>query len=1329
MTVRTEHLASIRLEAAPGSSGLRLLSSGQERLWFLQRLDRESPAYNVACAWHLAGNLDEAALQRSLREMVRRHESLRTRFVLTSDGPRQRTENAGGLTHSLVDVAAVPPDQQHGRLGELARAEVERPFDLSACPLIRATLFRCAPSERVLLVVAHHIVVDGWSLGVLAGELSALYAAFSQGRPSPLPELSSQYADWAEDERDRLAAGFLDPQIEYWASALAGVPALLHLPHDRPRPRQMSFRGATESAALPAALAEQLSKLARGEGVTIFMLALAAFQVFLSRLSGQEDLTVGCPVSGRTELETEPLIGHFVNTLVFRADLTENPTFREFLRRVRRVAVDAYSNQDAPLDKVVDAIAPDRSLSCNPLFQAALLVANDSAELDLPGISVHPLAISPDVSRFDLTVSVSFTRDGPGTTWEYASDLFEASTVRRFMAYFQELLESIVSNPDERVRSLRMLPDSERKQMLLGWNDTRKPYPASTIDGLFREQALRRPNATALVCDERTVTYGELDAHSEAVAAVLEHLGVRAGDTVAVCGARSTELIAGFLGALKAGAGYLPIDPRESPERLSLMLRESAVRVVLADGRASAADFGSATVIRMDRPLPPAPARGSRSSGSLDACAYINYTSGSQGTPKGVAIPHRAVVRLLFGADYARFGPNEVFLHLSPIAFDASTFEIWGPLLHGGCCVIHAGEDYAPSRLGELIRANRVTTLWLTSSLFNALIDEAPEILHPIKQLLTGGEALSPPHVRRALDLLPSTELVNGYGPTESTTFACCWKIPRDFSGESRSVPIGRPIANTQVFILDGALQPVPVGVVGEIVIGGDGLALGYIGAPELTAEKFVSNPFGESGERLYRTGDLGRFRPDGVIEFAGRRDEQIKLNGFRIEPGEIEAALVKHPAIRQARVAVRAVSGAAQLVAYAAVAPQSGVSAADAMVWLNNKLPRYMLPARVVFINKLPLLPNGKLDHRALPESPEPVRSTPAVHRDPVEFRLSRIWCSLLKRSAVGIHDNFFELGGNSLLVARMLARVDKEFGRKLRMTDLFEAPTVEQFARRLWPDAPPLKYAGCAALQPLGSRTPFFCVDAGPRFLPLARRMGPDRPFLGLPVPHDCPTLPQDLSGVTDELVRLLRSLQPKGPYFIGGWSLKYGMVAYDLAQRLVREGDEVGLLVLFDVFNPARAAGSAAGLSPLSRVPGLSRRRTSRSASTRPLADRFRQAAARVQRLTWLARYELHSRLGVGDRPSAGREESPLYWAARGYRPEPYPGRTILFRAEADLARYPQDSLLGWEKLIPNIELEIVPGDHATMFDQSNADHLATQLQRRLARGQLQVQCERA
>ncbi|HYG64235.1 MAG TPA: amino acid adenylation domain-containing protein, partial [Thermoanaerobaculia bacterium] len=1024
--------------------GTLSLSFAQQRLWFIDQLEPGSPLYNMPVALRVEGSLDAAVLALCLGEIVRRHEALRTVFAALQGTPVQVIQPAEPFRLPVVDLSALPESVREELARTLAVAEAGWPFDLAQGPMLRGLLLRLAESDHAVMLTMHHIASDGWSMGVLVREVAALYPAFAAGRPSPLPELPVQYADFAVWQSSWLRGEVLEREIDFWRCQLAGLPPLLELPTDHPRPAAQSYRGAVRPVRLPAGFTRQMEALAREEGATLFMLLLAGFQTLLARLSGQDDVAVGSPVAGRNRSETERLIGFFVNTLVLRGDLTGAPTFRELLGRVRETALAAYLHQDVPFEKLVEELAPERSLAHAPLFQVVLVLQNAPVEsLVVEDLRLRPVNVAGATAKFDLTINLEEHGGELIGIVEHATDLFDTTTIDRLFAGFERLLAAAMADAALRVAELPLLSAAERHQ-LLEWGGIREEFAgASTLHDRFAEQARRSPDAAALTHGGMTLSYGALHRRSNQLAYWLRRQGAAPESRVGLLLDRSVDLVVGILGVLKAGAAYVPLDPDSPRERLAFMLEDAGIQ----------------TVVRAEELalLEKLPAEDLEPLADASSLAYVIYTSGSTGRPKGTLITHGDVVRLFDATDpWFGFGERDVWTLFHSYAFDFSVWEIWGALLYGGRLVIVPWEvSRSPELFLDLLDAERVTVLNQTPSAFVQLAQAEAQrgtVETSLRFVIFGGEALDPaslePWFERHGDARP--RLVNMYGITETTVHVTYRPLSMaDARGEHRSV-IGVPIADLSLAVLDPSLVPAPIGVPGELVVGGAGLARGYLGRPELTAERFVPDSSGgRPGARLYRSGDLGRFLPSGEVEYLGRLDHQVKIRGFRIELGEIEAALAAVPGARQAVLLVREDRpGDRRLVAYVV----GDATVAELRQALRDRLPDYMVPAAFVTLAALPLTVNGKVNRRVLP-APEQAGSeeTYAVLSTPVEEVLAGIWADLLGLDRVGADDHFFDLGGHSLLATQVMSRLRQAFGVEMPLHDLFEAPVLADLAARI--------------------------------------------------------------------------------------------------------------------------------------------------------------------------------------------------------------------------------------------------------------------------------------
>ncbi|MEH2221001.1 MAG: amino acid adenylation domain-containing protein [Nostoc sp.] len=1038
------------------------LSFAQQRMWFLYQLDKESPFYNESCQLRIVGKLSVIALEQSINEIIRRHEALRTTFVVREGIPFQEiSAESFNLNISVVDLQGLP----EASVQQIVTSLVRKPFDLGSVPLLRATLLRQKVESHLLILTMHHIITDGWSMGIFFKELEVLYHAFTKGQPNPLPELTIQYADFAFWQRKWLTKEVQEKQLEYWKQQLAGAPPLLELPTDYPRSPIQTFSGATKRFQLEEHLTSQLATLSQKSGVTLFMTLLAAFAIFLHRYTGQDDICIGSPFANRNRQEVNPLIGCFVNTLVLRTQIEDNPSFSQFLQQVRSVVWDGHAHQDIPFEQVVEALQPKRSLGYNPLFQVMFVLENFSLDtLELPSISLTPEMVERGTAQFDLSLSIWETKKGLIESWEYNSDLFEADTIARMTGHFQTLLETIVTDPNQRVGELPLLTESERHQLLVEWNNTQADYPSDKcIHQLFEEQVARTPDAVAVVFENQHLTYHELNCRANQLAHYLRSLGVKPDVLVGICVERSLEMVVGLLGILKAGGAYVPIDPGYPTERLAYMLNDSQVSVLLTQEKLLTIlpehiacvvcldkDWENISAESEDNPL------GDSQANNL---AYVIYTSGSTGQPKGTLVNHSNVVRLFAATDsWYHFNQDDVWTLFHSYAFDFSVWEIWGALLYGGrLVVVPYLVTRSPESFYQLLCQEQVTILNQTPSAFRQLIQgEQSQVTIGnlnLRLVIFGGEALElkslQPWFERHSDNSP--QLVNMYGITETTVHVTYRPLSKADLNHKASV-IGCPIPDLQVYVLDEYKNPVPIGIPGEMYVGGAGVARGYLNRPELTAERFISHPFSNNSQaQLYKTGDLARYLPNGELEYLGRIDNQVKIRGFRIELGEIEVLLASHPDLWESVVVVREDEpGDKRLVAYVVPQVEQSPTVAELRQFLKAKLPEYMVPYAFVLLESLPLTANGKVDRRALPKPDldSTLLEKYVAPRTPIEEMLVQIWAQVLKVEQVGIHNNFFELGGHSLLATQIISRLPETFGISLLLRSLFESPTVAQLS-----------------------------------------------------------------------------------------------------------------------------------------------------------------------------------------------------------------------------------------------------------------------------------------
>ncbi|RKI67440.1 amino acid adenylation domain-containing protein, partial [Corallococcus sp. AB049A] len=1036
------------------------LSFAQQRMWFAEQLGTAGTAYSVPHLLDLDGSLDVIVLLAAFDELVRRHEALRTTFQSREGTPSQVIHPPFPMSLRHADLSALAtPEAREAEVSRLAQEESSTPFDLENGPLFRGLLMKLGPTKHVLLLNTHHIVTDGWSTGVLVREMAALYAAFMAEQPSPLPELTVQFADHALWQRAWFQGDVLESQLAYWRGQLDGAAPTLELPTDHPRPvREQAYRAGSQAFALSRELSEAVEACARQASATPFMVLLAAFQLLLHRYSGQEDVLVGSPIAGRRHAEAESLLGFFANTVVLRTRVRGTLRFRELLEQVRATTLGAYEHQDLPFEKLVEALQPERDLGRTPLFQVTFTLQNaPMPELALPGLRLKTREVPKESTLFDLQCVLARGPDGFEGVLGFNQDLFDPDTIAGMVGHLRMLLESAVRSPDTRLPELPWLTAEERQRLLTGWCGTARDFPRdASVAALFSEQAARAPDATALKAGDRRMSYAALDRASNQLAHHLRRQGVRPGHRVGLCVERSFGSITAILGILKTGAAYVPVDPQAPAERIAWVLREAGVNLLVTEA-AVAGELPTMTDLRvlLDADAAAIARQSEAALGvavSSEALAYVMFTSGSTGRPKGVSVPHRGITRLVLGADFIHFGPDEVCLQLAPIAFDASTLEIWGALLNGATLVVAPAGALSLGDTGALLRREGVTTLWLTAALFEQMVLHQGDALARVKQVLAGGDVLPVERVREHLGrMAPGSVLVNGYGPTENTTFSATHTL-RAGDTVGRSVPIGRPLTNSTVWVLDAALQPVPPGVPGTLYVGGDGLAWGYLQRPDLTAERFLPHPFAtQPGARLYDTGDRVRWLRDGTLEFLGRADFQVKLRGYRIEPGEVEATLRQSPEVQEAVVVVREdVPGDKRLVAY--VVNAEGLDTGALRTAVQQRLPDYMVPSAIVVLAKLPLSPNGKVDRKALPAPKARTEELgSATPRSALEKAIAAIWAEVLHLEQVDLHADFFKLGGHSLLATQVVARIRSSLGLELPLGELFRSPTVASLAEKL--------------------------------------------------------------------------------------------------------------------------------------------------------------------------------------------------------------------------------------------------------------------------------------
>ncbi len=1075
LSSRVERGTAARIERRPPGLRELPLSYAQQRLWLLDQIDGAGAQYNMPAALRLKGPLDAVAVERALTRIIERHESLRTVFVVGEGGaPQQCIRAAEGFQVQREDLSSLPPPDREAALQALLERDLARPFQLDHDWMLRALLVCLGPQDHALLVSMHHIASDGWSLGVLVNEFSALYGAFSQGMDDPLPALELQYGDYALWQRQHLDGAALQAQLDYWAEQLAGAPATHGLALDAARPQQQSFEGARLSQTLEARLVERLRGLCQAGGASLFMGLHAVFAALLARHSGETDIVMGTALANREQAEIAGLIGFFVNSVCLRSDLGGSPGLRELVERSRRMLLQAYAHQQAPFEQVVERLQPERSMAHAPLFQVILTLQNNAqGEFASRDLSIEPIEGDTTFAKYDLTLDCAELPDGGlHISWDYCTALFRAGTIERLARHFERLLRAMLDQPDRSFRQVDMLDEAERQQLIHGLNAGVRPCPTDVLaHELVARQAAVRPEAVALVQGAEHLSFGRLDRLANQLAHALQAHGVGRDARVAVCLPRGMAWAVSLLGIMKAGGAYVPLDPRLPPQRLAFMLEDSACSVAIVhsdhaalverpglqriciDGMASLdALLGAFSEEAPDTQVLP------------DDLAYCVYTSGSTGRPKGTAIPHRSLLGFMRGVDYLQFDTSCVFLQAASMSWDALTLELWPALCHGGTVVVYEGDDVTPEGIAQTISSQGVNTLFLPAALFSLMVDEQLQAFAPLKQMLSGGDRVSAPHARRLKEAYPRLRIVNGYGPVECTVVASCHIVD---GSEGAELPIGRPIGDRRIYLLDAEGGLAPLGAPGEITIAGGSVAREYLNLPELSASRFVPDPW-FPGERMYRTGDLARWRADGILEYLGRADHQVKIRGYRIELGEIEAALASCEGVGDVAVVALGTGAQKHLVAYL-----TGESDADTLrAVLGQRLPAYMVPAVLMKLEALPLTSNGKLDRKALPapDFAAAARKDYQAPRTELEQALCLIWQEVLGVERVGVTDNFFELGGHSLRATQVLSRVSQRLNLSAPVRALFEAPTVEGFALQLSQTrTPPVRRRQDRAVAPL--------------------------------------------------------------------------------------------------------------------------------------------------------------------------------------------------------------------------------------------------------------------
>uniref|UniRef100_A0A2P1CZ97 AptD n=1 Tax=Nostoc sp. HIID-D1B TaxID=2027338 RepID=A0A2P1CZ97_9NOSO len=1154
------------------------LSFAQQRLWLLAQLQGPSASYNMPMVLQLDGNLNIDALHSSLAYLLNRHESLRMYFPTVTGQPQIAIKNLDDIEVLTVqDWRNLNEQIPSPTIQHFIDAHVQEPFDLNTGPLFKAKLLQFKGQKYVLLINMHHIISDGWSMGIFVRELRQVYTAFSESKAPKLSPLAIQYSDYANWQRNWLQGEVLETQIKYWKNQLSDAPPLLELPTDYPRPALQSYRGDRDRYSLPPELTLAIKTLSQQQGASLFMTLLAAFSILLSRYSRQEDLCIGSPIANRTHSQTEGLIGFFVNTLILRNQIKPEQSFIEFLQQTSQTCLDAYSHQDIPFEFLVEQLQPERSMSHNPLFQVMLaLENNESPDLSLPGLEIDWLPLTYPFAKFDLAILVIESDNQLDLTWEYATDLFDQSTIQRMAEQFEVLLKGIVDNPGKPINTLPLMTAPELLQ-LQRWNQTENDYPHDkTLVEIFEQQVEKNPHNIALVFESQQLTYRELNQKANQLAHYLiQNHQIKPDTLIGICVERSLEMIIGVLGILKAGAAYVPIDPNYPKERIGFMLEDSGTSVLLTqsfllDQLPLANLKKPCQIICLNKVTFAEASKENPSPQSTpNNLVYVIYTSGSTGRPKGVMIEHRAIVNLsLAWAETFQVQSQSRLLQFGSFSFDLSIAEIATTFVTGACLYLAKKETLLPSQiLVDFLADHKITHSFLSPSALSIL----PSATLPDLQSLTvGGEACSAELVTQ---WGKGVRFFNCYGPTESTVNAALAMLAGGIAlchPNGKKPPIGQPLSNIRIYILDAQNQPLPPGIPGELCIAGVGLARGYLNRPDLTAEKFINIELFGKLERIYKTGDLARWRDDGNLEYLGRIDDQIKLRGFRIELGEIESILLQHSSVKEAIVILYKTESNQSLIAY--VTGINNDLSTQLKNHLKSRLPDYMIPAQIIVLDELPLTPNGKFDRKSLPAPNGVVEGLYESPRNAVEQQLAQVWSTVLEHQNIGIHDNFFELGGHSLLAIKLLNNIQQVFEQKLSLSNLFQNPTIAQLAEQLWNTEVQQSNPDLLSLQPQGNATPLFILPGanghGFYFRDLAINLGTKRPVYGLETPgrDGSSALPDSVATHASQLIELLRKQQAKSPYILAGYSSGCA-VTFEIVSQLEQQGETVSLLAILD------------------------------------------------------------------------------------------------------------------------------------------------------------------
>jgi len=1336
------------------------LSFAQQRLWFLDRLEAGSSTdYNVPSPWQIDGPLDAIALEETLREICRRHEILRTNFIEIADSVQQVIQPESRWSFPRFDLQHLDGAAQSAEVQQRLRIEEQTPFDLVRDPLMRVSLLQLGPGSHILLLSFHHIVFDGWSGGVFLQEFAALYPAFRAGQPSPLPPLSVQYADYAIWQRQWLTGAQLDRQLQYWQQQFAQLPPPLELPRIHSSLLGEPVRAAgRETFEISPTLTQKLRQLGREVGATLFMTVLAAYAILLSRYSAREDLTIGIPTASRNRTEIEPLIGFFVNTLALRFNLGGNPSFRTLIGQVRRRVLEAQEHQDLPFEKLVEVLQPDRDRSHSPLFRVMFVLQRHTVEeKQVSDLTVKPLASTQATDTFDLTLFLTETEQELGGIWEYDGNRFDKSAIARLTGHLQTLLQGIVAEPDRPVGHLPILTAAEQQQ-LLSWRtgispfylhdasisspqSAKKYWQSPLIPALFAASVAANPDAIAVQQGEEKLTYRALDERSNQLAHYLRERGVGPETLVGLCVARSLLTIVGLLGILKAGGAYVPIDPGYPDDRIAYIVEDTRVELILSQ-KALAPKFSrfNADCLLLDELLETLERLPTDSPVSLvesHHLAYIIYTSGSTGKPKGVAIEHRSLASLTQSAIATyNITDRDRVLQFASISFDAAVEEIYPCLCAGATLVLRQGEEIPTSvEFWQQCQDWELTLLDLPTAYWHVLMADLSEespLPPTLRLLIIGGEQAMPGPWQKWQEWLQAktsscsqgrVESINTYGPTETTVVATFYGAPQpqDSSVPSlNNVPIGRPLGGAEVYVLDARAGQVPIGVPGELYIGGVGVARGYLNRPELTANAFINNPFTQDGSRLYKTGDRARYLPDGNLEYLGRADDRVKLRGFRVELGEIEAVLSQHPDIREAAVSVIGTPPQQRLVAH--IVPRTSAPS-DRQVedFLRQKLPSYMIPSAWITLEALPRSINGKVERKALPMPTAVGRGERAgrLPQNRLELELAQIWSEVLQVHPIGVQDNFFALGGHSLLGVSLMTKIRQAFGRSLPLATLFQEGTIEQQAVLLRQDNP-IQWSPLIPLRATGNQPPLFCLHPGGGsafvYIQLIQHLNADRPVYGIDArgfeggqtPHD------RVETMAAYYIEALKALQPQGPYHFVGWCFG-GLVAFEIARQLHRREQPVAFLCLLDIPDYLNLKEYKFPELPDDEVlqfmelPLFNKKLDycQQFLPTIPPSERFPYLLEQAKRLDLIpASFGVSEALNL-IKVSEAHNQAILNYT---FPVHPYPGKVTLIQAQDGITSTFGRSTKGWSQLAKTVEVHWIPGDHFSIIDGTDVKTLA-------------------